>query len=329
MRDFPITDPADGRPGPTVQFVAVEDEQAGQRLDNFLFSRLKGVPKTHVYRVLRKGEVRVNKGRVKPEYRLRAGDVVRIPPVRTAERDEPTPGRHLTARLRGRIVFEDERLLVVNKPAGMAVHGGSGVRSGVIETLRCMRPEARFLELVHRLDRDTSGLLMIAKRRSELRLLHEGLREGGIRKTYQALLRGVLPKAGRILDAPLQKNVLRSGERMVRVHKDGKPARSRFRLLQAFSGRASLAQVGLDTGRTHQIRVHAAHMGQPIAGDAKYGNETFNREMGALGLNRLFLHAWRLTIPRGEHPDLRLECPLDPELQQCLGILNSGYGESP
>ena len=323
MRDFPITDFVANRSGPTVQFVAIEDEQAGQRLDNFLLGRLKGVPKTHVYRVLRKGEVRVNKGRAKPEYRLRAGDVVRIPPVRTAERNERTPGRHLMARLQGRIVFEDERLLVVNKPAGMAVHGGSGVSSGVIETLRCMRPEARFLELVHRLDRDTSGLLMIAKHRAELRRLHQDLREGSVRKTYQALLQGVLPKAGRVLDVPLQKNFLRSGERVVRVHKDGKPARSRFRLLKAFSGRACLAQVGLDTGRTHQIRVHAAHMGQVIAGDAKYGNEAFNREMSALGLKRLFLHAWRLTIPRAEGADLRLECPLDTELQGFLATLES------
>ena len=311
-------------PPPSVRFVEIGEERAGQRLDNFLLGLLKGVPKTRIYRLLRKGEARVNKGRAKPDYRLQTGDTVRIPPVRTAEREAATPERHLVARLDGCIVFEDARLLVVDKPTGMAVHGGSGVRLGVIETLRHLRPQARFLELAHRLDRDTSGLLMIAKHRAELRHLHANLREGAVRKTYQALLRGALPKAGQIVDAPLQKNILRGGERMVRVHREGKPARSRFRLLTDFSGRASLVQVGLDTGRTHQIRAHAAHMGQPVAGDAKYGDEAFNRALRALGLNRLFLHAWRLTIPRDEGPDLRLECPLPPPLQRILDACATG-----
>ncbi len=275
---------------PAVRILEVGSEDAGQRIDNYLMRHLKGAPRSLIYRILRKGEVRVNKGRIKPEYRVQAGDQVRIPPVRTAAPAARSSGGGAGQRLEDRILYEDERLLVVDKPAGMAVHGGSGLSFGVIEALRAARPNAHFLELVHRLDRETSGCLMIAKRRSELRMLHELLRNGVVDKRYLALVRGRWNLGERVVDAPLLKNQVRGGERIVTVDDEGKAADSRFRPLDLF-GNASLMEVELGTGRTHQIRVHGAHVGHPLAGDEKYGDAEFNQELRGLGLKRLFLHA--------------------------------------
>ncbi len=259
-----------------VQLLEVSPELAGQRIDNFLRTQLKGVPKTLIYRILRKGEVRVNKGRIKPEYKLQAGDMVRVPPLRIAERDEPVPlAQGLLERLETAILYEDKALMVINKPAGIAVHGGSGLSFGVIEALRQLRPECKELELVHRLDRDTSGLLMVAKKRSMLRHLHEQLRGDGVDKRYMALVRGRWDSGKKQVSAPLLKNTLRSGERMVEVTSDGKEALTLFRVLRRFGDFATLVEAKPVTGRTHQIRVHARHAGHGIAGDSKYGDEGF------------------------------------------------------
>lgn len=306
-----------------VQLLEIGPEAAGQRIDNFLRTQLKGVPKTLIYRILRKGEVRVNKGRIKPEYKLQAGDLVRVPPLRLAERDEPAPlAQGLLERLEAAIVHEDKALILLNKPAGIAVHGGSGLSYGVIEALRQLRPEARDLELVHRLDRDTSGLLMIAKKRSMLRHLHEALRGDGVDKRYLALVRGFWPSARKQVSAPLQKNTLRSGERMVEVDEEGREALTLFRVLRRFGDFATLVEAKPVTGRTHQIRVHARHAGHPIAGDAKYGDEEFTREIRALGGKRLFLHAYSLVVPLPEGGELRLEAPVDEMWAQTLERLS-------
>ena len=266
-----------------VKMVEIDADQAGQRIDNYLLSRLKGAPKSLIYRILRKGEVRVNKGRIKPDYRLQAGDIVRIPPVRVGEaRPDNRPAERDLLRIENSIIYEDKRLFIINKPSGLAVHGGSGLSYGIIEALRTLRPDAPFLELVHRLDRETSGCLIIAKKRSALRLLHELLRNNQVDKQYLTLVKGEWKGGDRRIEAPLRKNTLRSGERMVIVSEDGKEARSLFRPL-CVNARASLMQVKLDTGRTHQIRVHAVHSGHPIAGDEKYGDEAFNTSMKALG----------------------------------------------
>ncbi|MFC0708391.1 23S rRNA pseudouridine(955/2504/2580) synthase RluC [Azorhizophilus paspali] len=306
-----------------VQLLEIGPDAAGQRIDNFLRTRLKGAPKTLIYRILRKGEVRVNKGRIKPEYKLQAGDLVRVPPLRLAERDEPVPlAQGLLERLEAVIVHEDKSLIVLNKPAGIAVHGGSGLSHGVIEALRQLRPEARDLELVHRLDRDTSGLLMIAKKRSMLRHLHEALRGDGVDKRYLALVCGAWPSARKQVSAPLQKNTLRSGERMVEVDEEGREALTLFRVLRRFGDFATLVEAKPVTGRTHQIRVHTRHVGHPIAGDAKYGDETFTREIRALGGKRLFLHAYSLAVPLPEGGELRLEAPVDEMWAQALERLS-------
>jgi 23S rRNA pseudouridine955/2504/2580 synthase len=284
-----------------VQLITVAAEADGQRIDNFLMRILKGVPRSHLYRVLRRGEVRVNKGRIKADYRVRCGDVVRIPPLHLAPLAPPgrAPAPQL-AQLERAVLFEDERLLVLDKPSGLAVHGGSGLSYGLIEALRQLRP-GHELELVHRLDRDTSGCIIISKRRSALRELHQLIRDNQLDKRYLALLIGTMPRAEVTVDAPLKKNVLSSGERVVRVDPvDGKPARSRFRQLQRFEWQGhtlTLVEVQLITGRTHQIRVHAAHLGAPLAGDPKYGDEVMNRALKAVGLTRLFLHAATLRIP--------------------------------
>lgn len=307
-------------PGPGVRILAVDAEDAGQRIDNFLLRHLKGVPRSLIYRILRRGEVRVNKGRIKPEYRVQAGDQVRIPPVRTGQ-PVPGPGGGPGSRLEERILYEDARLLVVDKPAGMAVHGGSGLSFGVIEALRAARPEARFLELVHRLDRETSGCLLIAKRRSELRMLHELLRGGGVEKRYLALVRGRWSRGETLVEAPLLKNQLRSGERIVTVDAEGKAADSRFRPLEIHR-EASLVEVELGTGRTHQIRVHGAHIGHPLAGDEKYGDAEFNRRMRDLGLRRLFLHAHSLGFADPESGrEVHVSAPLPDELRVVLDRL--------
>ncbi|QIB52427.1 23S rRNA pseudouridine(955/2504/2580) synthase RluC [Pseudomonas sp. OIL-1] len=289
-----------------VQTVLVPEDLAGQRIDNFLLTRLKGAPRTLIYRILRKGEVRVNKGRIKPDYRLKAGDSVRIPPVRLPEPNEPAlVGRGILQALEASILYEDKALIVVNKPAGLAVHGGSGLNFGVIEAIRQLRPEASGqLELVHRLDRDTSGCLMIAKRRSMLRHLHAALRgdngSDSVTKRYIALVRGRWPATTKRVHAPLQKNNLRSGERMVEVDADGKESLTEFRVLQRFGDFATLVEAQPITGRTHQIRVHARHAGHPIAGDPKYGDDDFSQKIKELGGKRLFLHAASL---RTELPD--------------------------
>lgn len=299
-------------PTPSVQLLEVSPEYAGQRIDNFLLARLKGVPKTLIYRILRKGEVRVNKGRIKPEYKLQAGDIVRVPPLRLAERDEPAPlAQGLLDRLEASIVFEDKALIVINKPAGIAVHGGSGLNFGVIEAFRQLRPDAKELELVHRLDRDTSGLLMIAKKRSMLRHLHAELRGDGVDKRYMALVRGHWATAKKQVNAPLLKNTLRSGERMVEVNDEGKEALTIFRVLRRFGEFATLIEAKPVTGRTHQIRVHALHAGHAIAGDSKYGDEDFTREIRDAGGKRLFLHAYALRVPLPDGGELQLEAPVD------------------
>lgn len=305
-----MTTPASPTSG--VQLIEVAPELAGQRIDNFLRTQLKGVPKTLIYRILRKGEVRVNKGRIKPEYKLQAGDVVRVPPLRLAERDEPEPlAQGLLERLEAAIVYEDKALIVLNKPAGIAVHGGSGLNYGVIEAFRQLRPDAKDLELVHRLDRDTSGLLMIAKKRSMLRHLHEALRGDGVDKRYMALVRGHWATARKQVNAPLQKSNLRSGERMVEVDSEGKEALTLFRVLRRFGEFATLVEARPVTGRTHQIRVHAKHAGHSIAGDSKYGDDDFTREIRELGGKRLFLHAYELVVPLPDGGELRLEAPVD------------------
>ena len=306
-------------------YIQVDREAAGQRIDNFLLRHLKGVPRSHLYRVLRRGEVRVNKGRVKPEYRLQAGDEVRIPPLRRADAPPPTrsAARDLTW-IDDAVLFEDDRLLVIDKPAGLAVHGGSGLSYGFIELLRLARPQQE-LELVHRLDRDTSGCLLISKRRSTLRDLHQLLRENQVEKRYLALLAGPMPRAELSVDAPLRKNALQSGERVVRIDFDeGKAAQTVFRTQRSLAG-ASLVEARILTGRTHQIRVHAAHLGLPVAGDEKYGDAVRNRELRAFGLRRLFLHAARLRF-RAPHSGrvLQIEAPLPHDLTGVLGALEAG-----
>ncbi len=308
---------------PGVQLVAISAENAGQRIDNFLRTQLKGVPKSMIYRILRKGEVRVNKKRIKPEYKLEEGDEVRIPPVRVAEREEQavSPKLEKVAALAEAIIFEDDHILVLNKPSGTAVHGGSGLSFGVIEGLRALRPEARFLELVHRLDRDTSGLLLVAKKRSALRSLHEQLREKGMQKDYLALVRGSWPSHLKSVQAPLLKNILQSGERVVRVSSEGTPSETRFKVEERFAF-ATLVKASPVTGRTHQIRVHTLHAGHPIAFDDRYGEREFDSQLAPSGLRRLFLHAAALTFTHpGSGETLRLEAPLDNELKRCLQAL--------
>jgi 23S rRNA pseudouridine955/2504/2580 synthase len=306
-----------------VQLLEVAPELAGQRIDNFLRAHLKGVPKTLIYRMLRKGEVRVNKGRIKPEYKLQAGDVVRVPPLRLSQADVPEPlAQGLLQRLEGAIVYEDKALIVLNKPAGIAVHGGSGLQYGVIEAFRQLRPEAKELELVHRLDRDTSGLLMIAKKRSMLRYLHEALRGDGVDKRYMALVRGHWPTTKKQINAPLLKSNLRSGERMVEVHPEGKQALTLFRVLRRFAEFATLIEARPVTGRTHQIRVHAQYAGHVIAGDSKYGDDDFSREVRDLGGKRLFLHAYQLHVPLPDGRTLNLEAPVDSQWTATLERLD-------
>ncbi|GAA5317157.1 MAG: 23S rRNA pseudouridine(955/2504/2580) synthase RluC [Candidatus Pelagadaptatus aseana] len=301
----------------------IPSDREGQRIDNFLSTQLKGVPKSRIYRILRKGEVRVNKARVKPEYKLKAGDLVRIPPVRVADAKEaPKPSQQLAELIEASVLYEDKKLMIINKPSGLAVHGGSGINLGLIETLRQVRPQEHFLELVHRLDRDTSGCIMVAKRRSMLRYLHEQLREGRVQKFYHALVEGRWPNRRKEVNAPLKKNELRSGERMVRVDESGKASRTQFRVLQRFSD-CTLVEAKPITGRTHQIRVHAQYAGHGLVGDPKYGSDEFNRQMKERGFNRLFLHAAALEVrlPDAAKP-LFVEAPLDLRLQQAMDRLD-------
>jgi len=291
-----------------VTWVEVGEESAEQRIDNFLLRRLKGVPKSHVYRVLRSGEVRVNSGRVGPDYRLKPGDRVRVPPVRTSQKPPAAKPAEFP------IVHEDAALLVLDKPAGVAVHGGSGVSFGVIEALRAARPQAKLLELAHRLDRDTSGLLILAKKRGALVELHRMLREGEVDKHYMAIVKGTPSKAVFDIDHALHKHVTASGERRVSVQEGGKAARTKVELVK--SGKEfSLLKVRLLTGRTHQIRVHLAHAGHPILGDDKYGDFALNRELAKRGVRRLLLHAARLAFAHPvDRQRLRLEAPLPADM---------------
>lgn len=311
-----------------VQILTVADDEAGQRIDNYLRTRLKGVPKSLLYRILRKGEVRVNKKRIKPEYKLQAGDEVRVPPIRVSEKEEAPISAKLTrvAALADCILYEDDGLIVLNKPSGTAVHGGSGLSFGVIEGLRALRPEARFLELVHRLDRDTSGILLVAKKRSVLRDLHEQLRVKTVQKDYLALVRGQWQKHCKVVQAPLMKNVLQSGERIVRVSAEGKPSETRFEVVERFE-QATLVKASPVTGRTHQIRVHTLHAGHPIAFDDKYGDRDFDAQVAASGLNRLFLHAAAI---RFRHPqtgqEMLIEAPLDGILKRTVQYLRNQRG---
>jgi len=304
-----------------VQHLEVTAEEAGQRLDNFVRKRLGDVPRSRVYRVIRKGEVRVNGHRAGPETRLKAQDRIRLPPVRVLPAPEPgRPGAELLARIGGAVIHEDARLLVLDKPAGIAVHGGSGVSSGVIEALRLLRPEES-LELVHRLDRDTSGCLLVARDTATLRALHALLRTDGFEKRYLALLKGKWNLGDKRIDVPLRTDTRVGGERTVRAAPEGKPSTSRFRPVQFFGRTATLVEVTLDTGRTHQIRVHAAHAGHPVAGDAKYGDESFNRELRALGLTRMFLHASSVGFTWPQGGEFSINTPLPRELTAVLDRL--------
>ena len=308
---------------PQVRFYTIDSEDAGQRIDNYLMKTLKGVPKSMLYRLLRKGEIRVNKKRTKPEYKLVAEDIIRVAPIRISEKENTVSTQlNVVANLEKQILFEDERLLVINKPSGMAVHGGSGLNFGVIEALRALRPDARMLELVHRLDRDTSGCLVVAKKRSALRSLHKQLREKKVQKFYHALVKGRWsPKLTRVTDA-LKKNDLKSGERVVVVDNiNGKESETRFKVLQHFDD-ATLVRAFPVTGRTHQIRVHCQVKGHPIACDPKYGHPEFDSAMKERGLKRLFLHAASIefTHPLTEQK-LKIEAPLEPALNSLLNRL--------
>lgn len=302
-----------------VQYIKVGHEQAGRRIDNFLTGYLSSIPKTRLYRMLRKGEVRVNSARVKQDYRLIADDIVRVPPVYIkATENERQPPMGLQQLLKGSILYENNKLLVINKPAGIAVHAGSGERFGVIEILRAMRRHAGCLELVHRLDKATSGCLLIAKDHRALREMHAHLRSSGIKKQYIALLKGKIHALQQDVSLPLRREGLRSGERMVKVHEGGKQSVTRFYLQQKYT-RASLVHVELMTGRTHQIRVHAAHIGHPVAGDVKYGDRDFNRSLKQAGLKRMFLHAESLmfVLPGSDH-EITVKAPLPVDLVNFL-----------
>ena len=305
-----------------VRLVRVDSERDGQRLDNFLLGQLKGAPKSLIYKIIRSGQVRVDGGRGKPERKLAAGEEVRIPPVRLTESGEQAPPpKSLLAALEAAIVFEDERLLALNKPSGLASHGGSGIRHGAIESLRALRPN-QSLELVHRLDRDTSGLLVIAKKRSALRQLQALLREdhgAGIEKRYLTLLTGRMPDGVMHVQAPLHIGLRSGGERHVQVHADGKPSSSHFKVLERRGGQ-SFCEVRIDTGRTHQIRVHAQHIGHPVAGDDKYGEAEVNARLREkAGLKRLFLHAASLRFALDEgRSEYLLDAPLADDLREVL-----------
>ncbi len=313
-----MPDPEDRPANSGVHNLSVGEDSAGQRLDNYLVRELKGVPKTRLYRALRKGEIRVKKGRAKADYRLVAGDSVRIPPLRRPSPSEPSPvPRFWAQQIALRVVYEDDSLLVINKPSGIAVHGGSGLSFGLIESLRQLRPADRYLELVHRLDRDTSGLIMIARRPAMLRELHRQLREDKVDKRYLALVAGNWPGSLRVVEAPLEKNVLQSGERMVRVAREGKRSVTEFTVVERFEG-ATLVEAKPVTGRTHQIRVHARHAGFPLLGDDKYSDERSAALTRALGLQRLFLHARSLRLSLPESGPLTLQAALDPDLENIL-----------
>ena len=305
-----------------VRQLEVSADDVGQRIDNFLLRHFKSVPRSRVYRLLRKGEVRVNGRRAKPDYRLAAGDKLRLPPVRIGgERPPARVPQSLIERLRAAIIHEDADLLVINKPAGLAVHGGSGLDFGVIEALRAARPDET-LELAHRLDRETSGCLLVTRRRSSLRALHALLREGAVDKHYLTLLAGHWQLGRKRIDVPLKTRQLRGGERVVKAQAGGKTSASQFRPIQFFGKRATLMEVGIETGRTHQIRVHAAYAGHPVAGDDKYGDRELNVALRKLGLDRMFLHAHTVSFTWPETGrEFTASVPLDDDLKAVLDRL--------
>lgn len=325
-----MTEPSSPAVHQVVQLLDVDSERAGQRLDQFLMKLLPTVPRSRIYRIVRRGEVRVNGSRAAPELRLKEHDKVRVPPIRVEpESAAPRkPSHSVLERIQSAIISEDERLIVLDKPAGIAVHGGSGLSYGVIEALRALRPEEN-LELVHRLDRDTSGCLLIARKRSALRTLHELLREGQFEKRYLTLVKGPWDFGRKRIDVPLRTDTRVGGERTVRASADGKTAVSEFRPVQFFGPRATLLEVSIHTGRTHQIRVHAAHAGHPVAGDEKYGDEEFNEGMRALGLTRMFLHAHSVSFDWPQGGTFSANAPLPAELKDVLDRLgSSGHRKS-
>ncbi|NAZ44697.1 23S rRNA pseudouridine(955/2504/2580) synthase RluC [Vibrio toranzoniae] len=301
-----------------VQFVDIDEDMAGQRIDNFLRNQLKNIPKSMIYRIVRKGEVRVNKKRIKAEYKLKAGDLVRIPPVTIEEETEenvPSTKLNKVSELEQCIIYEDDHMLILNKPSGTAVHGGSGLKFGAIEALRALRPDARFLELVHRIDRDTSGILLIAKKRSALRHLQAQFREKTVQKYYFALVMGEWKNSCKVVNAPLLKNEVNS---IVRVNPNGKASETRFRVLEKFKD-ATLVQASPITGRTHQIRVHTQYTGHPIAWDDRYGDRRFDAYTGKVGLDRLFLHAANIKfIHPGSEEKMDISAPMEVRLEKAL-----------
>lgn len=306
-------------PKSTVQWLEIGEDNHEQRLDNFLITRLKGVPKSCIYRIVRKGEVRVNKGRVDVSYRLMTGDIVRVPPIRQANpAEQPPVNRHLANQLQKNILFEDEVLLIINKPSGYAVHGGSGISAGIIEDLRKLYPEHQFLELVHRLDRDTSGCLLIAKKRSALRIIHDQFRTDKIQKVYLTLLAGQWARKKLTVNQPLLKNVNKSGQRMVLISREGKDSETVFRRLKLYRD-ATLVEASPVTGRTHQIRVHAAYLNHPVIGDDRYGIAEVNKNFKQRGYRQLFLHAQSVQFL---HPvsgkTLTINAPLPAQFDEFL-----------
>ncbi|MEZ8189348.1 23S rRNA pseudouridine(955/2504/2580) synthase RluC [Vibrio sp. 1F279] len=301
-----------------VQFVDIDEDMAGQRIDNFLRNQLKNIPKSMIYRIVRKGEVRVNKKRIKAEYKLKAGDLVRIPPVTIDEKTEenvPSTKLNKVSELEQCIIYEDDHMLILNKPSGTAVHGGSGLKFGAIEALRALRPDARFLELVHRIDRDTSGILLVAKKRSALRHLQAQFREKTVQKYYFALVMGEWKNSCKVVNAPLLKNEVNS---IVRVNPNGKASETRFKVLEKFQ-EATLIQASPITGRTHQIRVHAQYTGHPIAWDDRYGDRRFDAYTGKVGLNRLFLHAANIKFTHpGSEEKMDISAPMERRLEKAL-----------
>jgi 23S rRNA pseudouridine955/2504/2580 synthase len=302
----------------SVQFVDIDDDMAGQRIDKFLRNQLKNIPKSMIYRILRKGEVRVNKKRIKAEYKLQVCDTVRIPPVKTSVEPEAAPVStklNKVAELEQHIIFEDDHMLILNKLSGIAVHGGSGLKFGAIEALRALRPDARFLELVHRIDRDTSGILLVAKKRSALRHLQAQFREKTVQKYYFALVMGQWKSSCRVVNAPILKHEVNS---IVRVNPKGKPSETRFKVLEKFE-QATLIQASPITGRTHQIRVHTQYTGHPIGWDDRYGDPRFDVYTAKVGLNRLFLHAANIKF---EHPGsgdkVDISAPMGDKLEKVL-----------
>ncbi|MDC1300135.1 23S rRNA pseudouridine(955/2504/2580) synthase RluC [bacterium] len=302
----------------TVKFVEITSEHSDQRIDNYLFTLLKGVPKSRIYRIIRKGEIRINGSRIKPDYKLNEGDKIRIPPVRIAEREAfILPSKKLQYLLEKNILYEDDALLVINKPSGLAVHGGSGIKFGLIEALRLIRPKTDYFELAHRIDRETSGCLIVAKKRSTLRYLQEQMRNRRISKVYRALATGKWPRGTKRIDLPLMAFEQKTGEKIVRVNPKGKKSVTIFSVMKRYRN-FTLLEASLETGRTHQIRVHAQHIGCPLAGDSKYGLDDINKDIRKSGLKRMFLHAFKIgfSLPCGKN--IFIEAPMPSDLSEHL-----------